>query len=88
MLCVPQVNKYTMWVKTVEGVTVPVHYEMRGYNNLLGSHYDHYYVDYENFAAEVRMFTLIKKNPRKLAAVWIRIHTVRHFGKPGSGARR
>ena len=44
-----------MWVKTVEGVTVPVHYEMRGYNNLLGSHYDHYYVDYENFAAEVRI---------------------------------
>jgi hypothetical protein len=25
-----QVNKYMMWVKTVEGVAVPVHYEMRG----------------------------------------------------------
>lgn len=45
-------NKYTMWLKTVEGVAVPVHYEMRGYNTLLGSHYDHYYVTYENFVAE------------------------------------
>jgi len=45
-----KVNKYTMWVETVEGVAVPVYYEMRGYNNLLGSHYDHYFVTYQNFA--------------------------------------
>jgi hypothetical protein len=47
-----------MWVKTVEGVAVPVHYEMRGYNNLLGSHYDHYYVDYKDFSAEVSFFKI------------------------------
>ena len=49
-----QVNKYTMWIREVEGVTIPVHYEMRGYNSLLGSHYDHYFLTYENFSDEVR----------------------------------
>jgi len=39
-----KVNRYTMWIKEVEGVIIPVHYEMKGYNNLLGSHYDHYFV--------------------------------------------
>ncbi|XP_023327352.1 digestive cysteine proteinase 1 [Eurytemora carolleeae] len=48
-----KVNKYTMWVREVEGVTIPVHYEMRGYNSLLGSHYDHYFLTYENFSEEV-----------------------------------
>eukprot|EP00088_Acartia_fossae_P055246 TRINITY_DN6412_c1_g2_i2.p1 TRINITY_DN6412_c1_g2~~TRINITY_DN6412_c1_g2_i2.p1 ORF type:complete len:549 (+),score=136.05 TRINITY_DN6412_c1_g2_i2:48-1694(+) len=47
-----KVNRYTMWVREVEGVYIPVHYEMRGYNNLLGSHYDHYYVTYDNFSPE------------------------------------
>ncbi len=49
-----KVNKYTMWLRTVPsmlrpGLTtpVPVHYEMKGFNNLLGSHYDHYYLTYE-----------------------------------------
>ncbi len=42
-----------MWVREVEGVTIPVHYEMRGYNSLLGSHYDHYFLTYENFSEEV-----------------------------------
>jgi hypothetical protein len=54
-----KVNKYTMWVKTVEGVNIPVHYEMRGYNNLLGSHYDHYYVSYENFSDQVRFYNIL-----------------------------
>ena len=37
-------SKYTMWLKILpsttskEGLAVPVHYEMRGYNSLLGSH--------------------------------------------------
>jgi hypothetical protein len=48
-----------MWVKTVEGVNIPVHYEMRGYNNLLGSHYDHYYVSYENFSDQVSFFNIL-----------------------------
>jgi len=33
-------------------VGIPVRYEMRGYNTLLGSHYDHYFLDYEWFSAE------------------------------------
>ena len=33
-------------------VTTPVRYEMKGYNSLLGSHYDHYYLDYVSFSAE------------------------------------
>ena len=28
-------------------MAVPIHYEMKGYNSLLGSHYDHYYLSYE-----------------------------------------
>ena len=46
-------NKYTMWLKTTPSqldpslsVAIPVHYEMKGYNTLLGSHYDHYFLDY------------------------------------------
>lgn len=31
---------------------VPVRYEMRGYNTLLGSHYDHYYIDYDFYSHE------------------------------------
>ena len=49
-----KMNKYQMWVKTVKvpkkpgmGMAVPIHYEMKGYNSLLGSHYDHYYLSYE-----------------------------------------
>ena len=49
-----KVNKYTMWVKWAGSkldpslrIAIPVHYEMKGFNNLLGSHYDHYYVTYE-----------------------------------------
>lgn len=28
---------------------IPVRYEMRGYNTLLGSHYDHYHLDYDSY---------------------------------------
>lgn len=49
-----KLNKYTMWLKVVKspleegmGMAVPVHYVMKGYNSLLGSHYDHYYITYE-----------------------------------------
>ena len=33
-------------------INIPVRYEMKGYNSLLGSHYDHYYLDYTTFTAE------------------------------------
>ncbi len=40
-------NKYTMWVREgPNGIIVPVHYEMKGFNSLLGSHYDHYFLTY------------------------------------------
>ena len=41
-----KLNKYTMWLKVKDGVAIPHHYEMKGFNSLLGSHYDHYYLDY------------------------------------------
>lgn len=46
-------NKYTLWVrqKQVEGnqISIPVRFEMKGYNVILGSHYDHYYIQYNEF---------------------------------------
>uniref|UniRef100_A0A6P7FEG8 Digestive cysteine proteinase 1-like n=1 Tax=Diabrotica virgifera virgifera TaxID=50390 RepID=A0A6P7FEG8_DIAVI len=40
-------NEYTLWVVRDEhGKAIPVKYDMRGYNSLLGSHYDHYYLLY------------------------------------------
>ena len=42
-----KMNKYTMWLKVVNGVATPVRYEMKGFNTLLGSHYDHYYLMYK-----------------------------------------
>ncbi|XP_026499984.2 digestive cysteine proteinase 1 [Vanessa tameamea] len=49
-----KINKYTMWVKfrkslRGEAVAIPVRYEMKGFNSLLGSHYDHYYIDYSDY---------------------------------------
>lgn len=49
-------NKYTIWVRYVKSPKypasrqpIPVRYEMRGFNSLLGSHYDHYYLDYNSY---------------------------------------
>lgn len=49
-------NKYTLWVRYVKSPKypasrqpIPVRYEMRGFNSLLGSHYDHYYLDYTSY---------------------------------------
>ncbi|CAH0403176.1 unnamed protein product [Chilo suppressalis] len=49
-----KINKYTMWVKykkTLNGdsIPIPVKYEMKGFNSLLGSHYDHYYLNYKDY---------------------------------------
>ncbi|KAK9890966.1 hypothetical protein WA026_013304 [Henosepilachna vigintioctopunctata] len=54
-----KVNKYTMWVSYKSNpnqdkpVPVPKKYEMKGYNTLLGSHYDHYYIVYTDFTDDV-----------------------------------
>ncbi|XP_072394536.1 digestive cysteine proteinase 2-like [Diabrotica undecimpunctata] len=43
-------NVYTLWVfRDEHGRAVPVKYDMKGYNSLLGSHYDHYYVTYHSY---------------------------------------
>ncbi|XP_021934298.1 digestive cysteine proteinase 1 isoform X2 [Zootermopsis nevadensis] len=54
-----KVNKYTMWIRykkspKIQGVkvSIPVRYEMKGYNSLLGSHYDHYYLEYDWFSSD------------------------------------
>merc|ERR1712172_196970 len=47
-----KVNKYTIWVRMSGDIAVPVHYEMKGFNSLMGSHYDHYFLSYQNFSPE------------------------------------
>lgn len=42
-------NVYTLWVGSSEHGPVPLHYEVRGYNSLLGSHYDKYQIEYSTF---------------------------------------
>jgi len=52
-------NTYTLWVRYKKSpkypgsrMPIPVRYEMRGFNSLLGSHYDHYYLDYDYYSHE------------------------------------
>ncbi|XP_012224399.2 digestive cysteine proteinase 1 [Linepithema humile] len=52
-------NKYTLWIryKKVSYLPsvkepIPVRYEMKGFNSLLGSHYDHYYLEYDWYSYE------------------------------------
>lgn len=52
-------NIYTLYVRYKKSpkypasrMPIPVRYEMRGYNSLLGSHYDHYYLDYDYYSHE------------------------------------
>ncbi|XP_054004066.1 digestive cysteine proteinase 1 [Hylaeus anthracinus] len=54
-----KVNKYTLWIRYKKSPRVPmlkeaipVKYEMRGFNSLLGSHYDHYYLNYDWYSSE------------------------------------
>ncbi|KAJ8681268.1 hypothetical protein QAD02_017055 [Eretmocerus hayati] len=52
-------NKYTLWIRYKKSPStpqmkeaIPVRYEMRGFNTLLGSHYDHYYLEYDWYSFE------------------------------------
>ncbi|XP_034942712.1 digestive cysteine proteinase 1 [Chelonus insularis] len=51
-------NKYTLWIRYEKSavsdakVPIPVRYEMKGFNSLLGSHYDHYYLEYDWYSDE------------------------------------
>ena len=40
---------YTMTLQQESDIVKPVRYEMFGYDSLIGSHYDKYYIDYLNF---------------------------------------
>lgn len=42
-------NKYTMWVDQTGPSVQPIRYEMMGYDTLLGSHYDKYILDYDDY---------------------------------------
>ncbi|RUS80967.1 hypothetical protein EGW08_011287 [Elysia chlorotica] len=44
-----KVNTYTFWASAEDNR--PMRYEMMGYDSLIGSHYDKYYVDYDTFVA-------------------------------------
>jgi len=52
---------YTLWQSTV--TQLPVRYEMMGYDNLLGSHYDKYYIDYIHVDVEKSFDDAIFKTP-------------------------
>ena len=48
-----KVNKYTIWTYPLKSklspklkVWIPLRFQMKGYNILMGSHYDHYYITY------------------------------------------
>ncbi|XP_062996653.1 digestive cysteine proteinase 2-like [Elgaria multicarinata webbii] len=43
-------NTYRLWIADASTKLTPVHYEMTGFNNLLGSHYDKYEIDYTSFS--------------------------------------
>ncbi|XP_019368053.1 PREDICTED: digestive cysteine proteinase 2-like [Gavialis gangeticus] len=43
-------NVYTLWVTNNSCGVAPVHYEMRGFNSLLGSHYDKYEIQYSHYS--------------------------------------
>ncbi|KAK4885932.1 hypothetical protein RN001_002203 [Aquatica leii] len=54
-----KLNRYTMWLKFRDDndkpqakYAIPVRYEMKGFNSLLGSHYDHYYLSYDAYSTE------------------------------------
>ena len=52
-------NVYTLWVRYKKSpkdpaslMPIPVKYDMKGYNTLLGSHVDHYYLTYDFYSHE------------------------------------
>ena len=54
-------NVYTLWLSTA--TQLPVRYEMMGFDNLLGSHYDKYYIDYVHVEVEKSLDDAIFKTP-------------------------
>ncbi|KAL8558058.1 hypothetical protein ACOMHN_022951 [Nucella lapillus] len=46
-------NTYTLWVDQASGA--PVRYEMMGYDSLIGSHFDKYVLDYQDYKGDVKI---------------------------------
>lgn len=57
-------NLYKVWVSKADGR--PVRYEMIGYDTLLGSHYDRYYLDYSDWKTNVTFHDDTFKPPKEL----------------------
>uniref|UniRef100_A0A1W7RAQ0 Digestive cysteine proteinase 1 n=1 Tax=Hadrurus spadix TaxID=141984 RepID=A0A1W7RAQ0_9SCOR len=47
-----KVNKYTLWLIREESGVIPVRYRMKGFDSLLGSHYDKYDILYKGYSAQ------------------------------------
>ena len=54
-------NVYTLWQSVA--TELPVRYEMFGYDSLLGSHYDKYYIDYVHVDAQKSLDDAIFTTP-------------------------
>jgi len=54
-------NVYTLWQSVA--TQLPIRYEMMGYDNLLGSHYDKYYIDYIDVQVQKSLDDAIFKTP-------------------------
>ncbi|XP_050527447.1 digestive cysteine proteinase 1 [Daktulosphaira vitifoliae] len=44
-----KVSKYIMWLYRMDSEVYPLRYEMKGFNSLFGSHFDHYIVVYRSY---------------------------------------
>lgn len=51
-------NSYTIWIRYVNSANepasqqpIPVRYVMRGWDTLIGAHYDHYHLDYNFYSS-------------------------------------
>ncbi|XP_056636240.1 digestive cysteine proteinase 2-like [Diorhabda sublineata] len=70
-------NVYTMWVRyDSNNQPIPVKYDMKGYNTLLGSHYDHYYLEYDSY--------LIYQEGFPLGVFDVKFYECRSFPGPGN----
>lgn len=56
-----RVNTYTLWVS--KATKKPIKYDMIGFDSLIGSHYDRYYLIYENFDNTIRPNPIVFEVP-------------------------
>lgn len=61
-----------MWVTNSSCGVSPVHYEMKGYNTLLGSHYDKYEIDYSDYSNSfpASIFVLKSNGKERMIILW------------------